>query len=112
MLICLCRCFSSVFCSFILWVSRLGLLVLRLNEMFAKEIEILGSSTEQPMMQVPEEDFTRLGFATCQKTPTGPSDKWNIVFYGSQTVRHIWIRFISTTNGGDQVFLSELRLFK
>ena len=91
-------------CGF-LWGSRL-------NEMFAKEIEILGSSTEQPMMQVPEEDFTRLGFATCQKTPTGPSDKWNIVFYGSQTVRHIWIRFISTTNGGDQVFLSELRLFK
>lgn len=91
-------------CGF-LWGSNL-------SEFFPKKIEILGSTSEKPMYEVAEEEFTRLGFATCQTAPAGPADKWNIVFYGSQNVRHIWIRFISSISGESQIFLNEVRLFK
>lgn len=82
-----------------------------LSRFFSKEIEILGSISAKSMNDVKAEEFSRLGFATCQNKPGGPEDKWNIVFYGSQRVRHIWIHFVSSFSE-DQIFLNEVRLFK
>lgn len=79
----------------------------RLFLFFTKEIEVLGS--------LDGENYTRLGYATNPKTPTGPQDIWNVVFFSSQKVKHVKIRTISTfmsDQEGQTIFLSELRLFK
>lgn len=82
-----------------------------LNRYFPKEIIILGSTADKPMKNVTDADFVRLGVATCPTKPSGPKDKWDVVFFGPQKVRHIWIRIESTFEPGS-VFLSEMRLFK
>ncbi len=84
----------------------------QLNNLFMKDIIIYGSTADKDIYSVKEEDVVRLGVATCPVKPTGPQDKWNVVFFGPQKVRHIWICTTSTYQTGSSVFLSELRLFK
>lgn len=82
-----------------------------ITSFFPKEIEILGSTVDKDMFKATTEDFVRLGVATCPAKPSGPKDKWDVVFFGSQKVRHIWIKIVSSYRD-DVVFINELRLFK
>lgn len=83
-----------------------------LNELFVREIEIFGSTADKGLFQMTDADMVQLGVATCPAMPKGPNDKWDIVFYGPQKVRHIWVRMVSAFSDSSSAFINELRIFK